>query len=574
MKINKLKKLLILFLLPCCVFSQKNEDHFALENSIKKVCKGKYTNFHKAHTFFFEKKKDSAFLYSSQALNDFIEESEITDYLNYIHGVNAYEKKFFSIAQKKLKTISSTFPYKYLVDYNLANIALNNNKYEEALHHYNVVINYNKIQSSHTLKRMYHNVGICYLHLKKYPESEKFLLKELSIAQNTKDTLSAIYAKLDLGNLYYQQYKDNKAISYFNKAYTLAKLFSNIEAKQATAKNMAVVEKNRKHYKKSVDYYIEYGKWRDSLWNRDKISELLEKDKQITVAVKDKEIFIQKEIAKKQKGRVQLFAISFIIVFLFLATLLFLYRIKIKQHKLINTQKQQLEKLNTTKNYLLSVISHDLRTSVNLLKNNHKNLSELLNINDTEAAILLNNENTSISESTSQVLDNILNWALQQNDQLLFMPEAHPIEILIDAILFDFKPLAITKNIELVTIHKNSDALVLLDKELFKIAFRNLIDNAIKYTQKGGKISIETSILDKEFILKIKDTGVGMSPTILDVINNYEALTVEKIEKSKGLGIGLQLSKTLITKNNGTFKIVNNPDVGITVFLKFPIQEI
>ncbi|QMU65049.1 MAG: hypothetical protein GKR88_12635 [Flavobacteriaceae bacterium] len=253
----------------------------------------------------------------------------------------------------------------------------------------------------------------------------------------------------------------------------------------------------------------------------------MEKDKQIALAVKNKEVAVQKEISKKQKEWVRLFAMILIIILLFLTVLFYLYRIKIKQHALINIQKEQLENLNTTKNYLLSVISHDLRIFLIAIKGNHKKLSALLNTNRIEDASILNTKSTSISESTSQIVNNILNWALQQNNQLLFIPDVHPIGALTDTILYDFKPLAFLKNITLSAIYKNPNIQVYLDKELFKIAFRNLIDNAIKYAPENGKITIEVASDDKKCTLKIKDTGVGISQKILNTIHNYNALVVK-----------------------------------------------
>ncbi|QMU65050.1 MAG: tetratricopeptide repeat protein [Flavobacteriaceae bacterium] len=162
------------------------------------------------------------------------------------------------MAEEKLKSIPDFPPYKYLVDYNLSNIALNNSQYEKALAYYISVINSNTIQTNDRLKKIYHNVGVCYLHLKNYHASEKFLMKELEISQNEKDTSGVIYAKLDLGNLFYQQYQDDKAIFLFKEAYDLARLFHDIRLKQLASQNMAIVEKNRKHYKESVTYYTQY----------------------------------------------------------------------------------------------------------------------------------------------------------------------------------------------------------------------------------------------------------------------------------------------------------------------------
>ena len=555
-------------------FGQSDGDNFSLEMQIKSICQKKFKDFHKAHMYFFSRHVDSSFFYSSQAYNKISETSEALPYLNYMYGVNAIDKKFFSLADKKLKQIPGDFEYQYLVHYNRGNIALNRKHYNKALTYYTLSLNSNKVQSNDRLKRIYHNIGVCHLHLKNYDASEKFLLKELNISQKEKDTLSTIYSKLDLANLFYEQYKDDIAIKYFKEAYELAALFSDIRAKQITSENLAIVEKNRKHYEESTFYYAEYVKWKDSIWNRDKISQLLEKDKEIALLTKNKEIAIQKEIALKQKERIQLFVMLLFIIMLFLGVLFYLYRIKIKQNTVIKAQKEQLEHLNATKNYLLSIISHDLRTPIHTLKTNIKKLTDLLNNDLIQEAIQLNYKNVGISESTSGILNNILNWALQQNDQLLFIPETHFINLLILPILKDFESIAEAKNIRITTRFEDSENPVILDKELFKIAIRNLIDNAIKYTPGGGSIEVKTSFKAAGCELTLKDSGQGMPPDILNMINNYDILTIEKIDRSKGLGLGLVLSKTLILKNKGTFEIKNNTNKGITITMKLPIKDV
>ena len=409
--------------------------------------------------------------------------------MHYIYGVSASQKGFNTIALKKLESIPSAFSFKHLVDYNLGSIALENSAFSKAISHYNSALNSNMIKSNHKLKILYHNIGICYLHLKKYNESELFLLKELDIAQKTKDTLSTIYAKLDLGNLFYQQYKDDKAIPYFEQAYAHAQLFSNARAKQNTAQNMAVVEKNRNRYKESVRYYTEYIRWKDSLWNRDKISALLEKDKQIAIANKEKEIFVQKEISEKQKERIQFFVICFVVVLLFSGILLYLYRIKTKQHSIINMQKQELEELNNTKNYLFSVISHDLRSPVTTLIKQQRTLKNQIDKKDFLQAESTSKSSLTIVESLSHLLNNVLHWSLEQNEQLLFNRGEYALKPIVEQVLIDFDGLANANNIKIIKV-LDETILAYIDQESLKIVLRNVLDNALKYTDENGNIEV------------------------------------------------------------------------------------
>ncbi len=557
--------------IPISLFSQNNIDDIQLKRAIETVCRGKSPNFHKAHLFYFKQDMDSAYLYSSRA-SHLRKRDEINDFLNLIYGVSAYKKKFDSIAKNKLDNISPEFPFQHLVNFNLAGISVESQKFKEALIYYNKALNNNKIKSNTKLKIAYHNIGICHLHLKNYNRAETFLKKEIEIAKLDKDTLGLLYAKLDLGNVYYEQYKDKKAIALFEEAYRLGKTQEDLATKQITTQNMAVVEKNRNDYKKSVEYFEESIELKDSLWNKDKISLLLEKDKQQIVALKEKEVQIQKEHVKFQKQRSYWFLGGGIVFFLLFGMLLYFYNIKTQQNRTITAQKKQLETLNNTKNYLLSVISHDLRSPLNSINYNNETLHYALTHNDSQKALQLNNENITISKNTSHLLNNILNWALEQNDQLLFYPDVHNIGILIESVLFDYTPLAAIKNIDLASNFQNTHTQVFLDQELFKITFRNLIDNAIKYTPEHGKITVDMSISDHTCFIEIKDNGPGMPQDILDTINTYETLTIEKIDRSKGLGLGLLLSKVLMHKNKGIFKIKNNDNKGIIITLGAPLK--
>ncbi len=569
--VKKLGFLLLVIHRITCYSQTKND--FYLENNKQILCNEDYVVLQKAYTFFINSKIDSAYIYANQLLNKQKIPSHIKDYANYIFADCAIEKKMLTLAKARLDDISDSFPYKYLVDFDLGVIAQERSEFEKAIIYFKSSLNSTQIHETNKKKMIFHNLGICHLHLEEYKESEYFLLKELNTSKKDSDTLSIIYAKLDLGNLFYVQYRDNIAITYFKEAYELAKKFNNLKAKQVTAQNMAVVEKNRAQYKESVLYYEEYTRWKDSIWNIDKISVLLEKDKEIALAAKQKEITRQEDIAKKQKERMQLFMIMAIIIFLFLTILFYMYKVKVKQNQLIKHQKQQLENLNTTKNNLLSVISHDLRTPLNIININHKKIANSLKSQNLDEAIVLNNKSAEYSTGATQILNNVLNWALQQNDQLLWVPEIHPIEILVSSIVWDYRDIATTKNIMIYEAYADLSMSIYVDKELFKIAVRNLIDNAIKYTPVNGSITIGTSKINQNCILTIKDTGIGISSEIMNIINNHDQLTIEKIDRSKGLGLGLLLSKTLTKKNNGTFTVTNNNDSGVTITLGFPIKH-
>ena len=209
--------------------------------------------------------------------------TEEIDYFYSIHGYSALTKGFYKKSLSSLNSISDSKNYAQLKNYLLASVYLNQKKYEKSVVHYERWLSKDKDSNEVIRKAVLRNLGLSYIHLKKYDVAKDYFNKELTLIKKT-DTASMISAKMDLANVYYNQYLDNDAIPLFLESYNLAKSFSDVELKQNSSLNMAVVERNRKGYKESVEYYREFIKWKDSIWNRDRIIELADKDKEIVVA--------------------------------------------------------------------------------------------------------------------------------------------------------------------------------------------------------------------------------------------------------------------------------------------------
>jgi signal transduction histidine kinase len=376
---------------------------------------------------------------------------------------------------------------------------------------------------------------------------------------------------MELANVYYNQYLDNEAIPLFKEAYDLAKIYSDIELKHNTSKNMAIVERNRKHYKKSVGYFDEYVKWKDSIWNRDRIWELTEKDKKIAVAQKQQEIAVQDEQIKRQKVVQKGLLLGASGLLVFLGGLAFFYRKLQGKNRLITEQKEALNVANNTKNYLFSVVSHDLRSPINSIKRQHQKLAKHIVNNDLPAIKEATKSAIAVTESTSHLLNNVLHWSLEQSNMLNFSEEEHALQPVIEHVLFDYENLAEAKAIS-ITSELDNEIIVLTDKESLKIVIRNLIDNSIKYMDGSGSISVKTEKhSETQARIEIKDSGIGISEEKLQKINALKDLSIDKIDRSKGIGLGLLLCQTLIKKNNGTLFFKSEEGTSTTAVILLPL---
>ena len=232
---------------------------------------------------------------------------------------------------------------------------------------------------------------------------------------------------------------DDIAINYFTYAYDLSKkvklspnttvpsLFRRnkeiLGEKYISAFNMAIVEENRKNFQKSLNYLKESASWKDSLNNQNNIYAVAQKEKEFAVAIKQQEVdLLQVENELKETQRT-IFLYSAIGLFLFLSVGAYFFVEKVKTTKIIAAQKETLDELNMTKDKLFSIVSHDLRSSVNALKTSNKVLIDNLKSKDISALENLLKKNSNIVNGAYGLLDNLLNWALLQTKQQYFHVE-------------------------------------------------------------------------------------------------------------------------------------------------------
>ncbi|MBG6131218.1 signal transduction histidine kinase [Aquimarina sp. EL_43] len=551
--------------------SQKTSQLNSFYNHLDSFCKEKVvtTDFCNAVEFYRNHKLDSCYIYAGKAL-EITKHQEQRDILHYIQGVSALDKNLYTKSLQNMGSISENFKFSGLKNHKLGRVYLGLEDYDQSIQYYKKWLNQDEeTKDELLLKTAYHNLGISYLHKKEYANTKDYFSKELALIKE-KDTFFVIVTKMELANAYYSQYRDEEAIALFKECYQLAASFHDIVLKQNTAKNMAVVEKNRKRYQESVTYYIEYGKWKDSIWNRDKIWELTEKDKQLAIAQKEQEIRLQDEKIKRQKTQRNGLIIGSSLLLLFIGVLGYFYKLLIGKKKLITEQKEQLDIANTTKDYLFSVVSHDLRSPVNALKRQHEKLLDHIAEKDLLGIKKTTNTAITLTESTSHLLNNVLHWSLEQSEQLFFEPQTYPLKPILEHVINDYEYLATTKNIVLNT-SLDASILVTVDKESLKIVLRNILDNAIKYTKNEGKITITSGDhTANECFIEIKDTGAGIPPEILAKINSLHDITTDKIDRSKGVGLGLLLCHTLIKKNNGQILFDSEPSKGTSIKIVLP----
>lgn len=238
----------------------------------------------------------------------------------------------------------------------------------------------------------------------------------------------------------------------------------------------------------------------------------------------------------------------------------------------INTQKEKLEKSNSTKERLFTIIAHDLKGPIGNFSNMLKvlgNGQEL--VTDMEKTEFILKELKKSAESSYLLLENLLDWARVQKNDIITELEYFDVSYVIDDIINLYRSSAANKGL---TVEKNVDTnyYVYADKKMCGVILRNVFSNAIKFTPTGGKIEISVSTEDDYTVILIKDNGIGIKEERVARImsKNMADLSTRGTNGEKGTGLGISLSIDFAQKNNGKLKIQSAEKSGTKVTLYLP----
>ncbi len=528
--------------------------------------------FVKAQSFFEEKVWDSTLIYSMKQLNSSNCPIELINYCHYFRGSAFNRKKLYYAAENEFLSIPKTFEFDYKVKIQLGGIYLALLENSKALFYYiDIEKHYLEKLNYQLLSTLYNNIGLCYLNEKKFDKAEFYLFKNQELTLAKKDTFAILYSYESVANLFYEQNKMEKAKIYFKKAYQLALKTKDFNFKKTAAGNMAEIELDHKNYSKALDYRLEFEKWNDSINDQNVIWATADFEKKYAVGEKQKQIKVLEVENNAKIIQRNNFIISSILLFILLITGVILLIQKNKINKIILLQKAELAELNANKDKLFSIVSHDLRSSVNALKISNFNLLENLESKKYSELDKLLQDNSAITNGSYNLLDNLLNWALLQTKQLYFQKEPLHLLSIVQQVEFNYRPLMLNKNINFqIDIPKS--IYVFADLDSIKIILRNVLDNAIKFSKDDGKISIYIRPSEDKYLhLVIEDLGLGMQEiTRLELLKETLLLSKKENAEAIGSGLGLYLCKEIIRKNGGQLDIESTVDVGTKMILILP----
>lgn len=240
------------------------------------------------------------------------------------------------------------------------------------------------------------------------------------------------------------------------------------------------------------------------------------------------------------------------------------------QTKELKESEKHLQEINAEKDKFFSIIAHDLKGPFYNILELSKILKEKCEANEKELAKEIIGHLYSTAQNTQDLLLTLLDWASIQRGKMPYNPEVIDLKDVVEECILVLRSNSNQKFILLNNIIKKNTSLV-ADRNMLCAIFRNLISNAIKFTQPGGTITILNELTKESVKICVADTGVGIdSKTAKNLFSINKVRSTLGTQGELGTGLGLVLCKEFVEKHNGKIWVESEVDKGSSFWFSLP----
>jgi signal transduction histidine kinase len=240
----------------------------------------------------------------------------------------------------------------------------------------------------------------------------------------------------------------------------------------------------------------------------------------------------------------------------------------------IQQQNNELKKLNVDKDRFISILGHDLKNPFNNILGFSELLSEdIRKLKTDEIEDIAKNINKT-ARNAYNLLEDILLWARTQQGKIPFKPKNLSVADIFKNIFEVLSPNAKAKNITM-NYYVPDRVNVFADIDMIKTVLRNLVSNAIKFTNKGGAINIISEENSENVTISVLDNGVGIKHDDLEKLFDIsEVITTKGTAGETGTGLGLLLCKEFVEKHGGKIWVESEVGKGSNFKFTLPISAV
>lgn len=240
-------------------------------------------------------------------------------------------------------------------------------------------------------------------------------------------------------------------------------------------------------------------------------------------------------------------------------------------------QSRQLSELNLFKDKMFNVIAHDIRDPLAVLVN----LIELVEEDMQEEEFIKHkgNHHELVREMGEQInnafllVEGLLEWFHTQRGGMLFNPVVRDLGEVVQTTITMMKVKINSKQMN-VNSAIPEHVYVYADKDMLDLIIRNLVSNAVKFTEIGGAIQVSSEVRQDKVVVAIRDTGQGISADEASYLLQDEfPVSKRGTSGEQGVGLGLSICREFVQLNGGAIWFDSSPGVGTTFYFSLPIAS-
>lgn len=273
------------------------------------------------------------------------------------------------------------------------------------------------------------------------------------------------------------------------------------------------------------------------------------------------------------------FKISVIALFLLILLLLIYFRFlflkqqKLRLNQIVKARTQELQQANATKDKFFSIIAHDLRSPFSSLLGMTEILSEEWDEYPEKRKFKMIQVVRKNLESAYKLLVNLLDWSMLQQGKIKPVMDFIDLYLIAEKVQSELMAPASLKNIKIDN-QISADLKTYGDELMVGTLFRNLLNNSIKFTPKGGSITLSANLINGQVKICVTDTGIGMEQSTIRNLFNIELSKGNTgTEGETGTGLGLMVCSEFIHLMGGKITVKSRPGKGSTFCFTLPASD-
>jgi signal transduction histidine kinase len=425
--------------------------------------------------------------------------------------------------------------------------------------------------ANRTLPYLLINEGMALRHLVRTGEARESLARAAELADQFRNHEAAAIARQQLAETHLQADQADRAWTIARDAWERHAPYIQAQANMELAGTLHRAGSRLQRWKEALHFHEWFKVLHDSINNTEKVRQLTLESKDFAFQLERQRLEaerLQREAVLTEKAlRIRIVAIG--LTLLAALVLVFLAQSR-RKNRIISEKNRQLEQLNLTKDRLFAIIGHDLRKPAIAFRGITRKVNYLLRKKDFETLNALGDQIEDNARDLNQLTDNLLHWALSQKNVLRVKKETLNLGVETSLVTGLFSEPARRKEIE-IQVDIPDGLKVLADRDTLHTVIRNLLDNALKFTPEGGRVTLAARSDQQEIALEIQDTGKGIPA------HRIEGLFALQRDKStpgtggeKGTGLGLHLVHELVHLNGGRISVQSMEGQGSTFTVHLP----